>query len=90
MGTALVTLKIMPESPETNLEEVENSVKEKIESQEGKEVAFKEEPVAFGLKAIITKFSLDEDKELEAIENLIKEIDGVNSVQVIDMRRAFG
>ena len=90
MGTALVTLKIMPESPEANLEEIENSAKEKIESNEGNEVKFKEEPIAFGLKAIIINFSLDENKELEVIENEIKDIDQVNSVQVIDMRRAFG
>jgi elongation factor 1-beta len=90
MGTALITLKIMPESPESNLEEIETSAKEKIESHEGKEVAFKEEPVAFGLKAIITKFSLDESKDLEVIENSIKEIDKVNSIRVQDMRRAFG
>ena len=90
MGIALITLKIMPLSPEINLEELKGQAKEEISKQEGKVGEIKEEPVAFGLKAIVISFELDESKELEAIEESLKNLENVNSVQVIDMRRAFG
>ncbi|MBD3247323.1 elongation factor 1-beta [Candidatus Pacearchaeota archaeon] len=90
MGTALIKIKIMPSSPEADLEEIKESAKEKILSGEGEKPNFKEEPVAFGLKAIVAQFSLDESKELDSIEESLKKIKDVNSVQVIDMRRAFG
>ena len=90
MGTALIKIKIMPSSPEEDLEPIKIKAEELIKKGKGKEITFKEEPIAFGLKAIIVGFSLDEDYELESIEEKIKKINGVNSVQVIDMRRAFG
>ncbi len=89
MGIALVTIKLMPESPETNLEEIKEKAKKIIEA-EAKNPRFEEEPIAFGLKAIKVFFDLDEAKELEPIEQALREIPGVNSAQVIDMRRAFG
>ena len=36
MGTALITLKIMPETPDTELEEIKSKAKETIEKGEGK------------------------------------------------------
>jgi elongation factor 1-beta len=90
MGTALIKIKIMPSSPEVDLEEIKTKAREVIEGGEGKINDFKEEPIAFGLKAVIVGFALDESKELEPIEESLKKIENVNSVQVIDMRRAFG
>jgi elongation factor 1-beta len=90
MGTALITIKIMPESPDTELEAIKEKARETIAKGQGKVDGTKEEPIAFGLKAIIVNFALDESKELEPIENELKKIEGVSSVQVIDMRRAFG
>ncbi|MFH1326609.1 MAG: elongation factor 1-beta [archaeon] len=90
MGIALITLKLMPSSPEANLEEIKIKAKSTIEEKQGKKVRFEEEPIAFGLKAIKAFFDLDEAHELEPIENSLKEIENINSVQVVDMRRAFG
>ena len=90
MGIALITIKIMPSSPEVNLEEIKNKAKIIIEEKQGKKVRFEEEPVAFGLKAVKAFFDLDESQELEPIEESLKEVKNVSSVQVIDMRRAFG
>jgi len=90
MGIALITLKIMPTSLEASLEEIKEKSKDIIEKNEGKIGEFKEEPIAFGLKAVIVSFELDESKELEAIEEELKKIEEINSIQVVDMRRAFG
>ena len=90
MGVALIRLKIMPTSPDVDLEELKTKAREVIEKSEGKISEFQEEPIAFGLKAVIVGFELDESKELESIEEDLRKIESINSVQVIDMRRAFG
>lgn len=90
MGTALITLKLMPKSPEVNLEELKTKAQQVIEANAGKKTRFEEVPIAFGLKAIHAFFDLDESAELEPIENKLGEIEDINSVTVEDMRRAFG
>lgn len=90
MGTALITIKLMPSSPETNLEEIKKKAKNVIEENKGKNPRFEEEPIAFGLKAVKAFFDIDESYELEPIENKLAKIENINSVQVVDMRRAFG
>ena len=87
----MVKSKIMPVSPEVNLEEIKTKAKEIVESKGGKNVMFEEEPVAFGLKAVIVMMALDEDTgDSEGINEALEKIENVNSSQIIDMRRAFG
>ncbi len=88
--TAIVKIKLMPSSPETNLEEIKEKARKLIESEDGKGVKFEEELIAFGLKAVIVFFLWDEEKELELLENSLEKIENVNSVEMIDMRRAIG
>lgn len=90
MGTALITLKLMPSSPQTDLEKIKVEVIKIVEKEKGKNPRFEIEPIAFGLKALKVFFDLNEDYELEPIENSLAKIKDVNSVQVVDMRRAFG
>jgi len=90
MGIVAVKIKIMPSSPETNLEEIKSKVKGFLEGKGAKNLKFDEEPVAFGLKAIIAFFAWDESLELEPVEEELGKIENVNSIQIIDMRRAFG
>ena len=80
----------MPSSPETNLEEIKTKAKEIVEEGKGDKVRFEEEPIAFGLKALITFFALNESHDVEPIENKLKEIENINSAEIIDVRRAFG
>jgi translation elongation factor aEF-1 beta len=87
MGTAGIKIKIMPISPEADLEQIEKQAKTLIEEKGGKNCKFEEEPIAFGLKAIITFFEWPEEQEIDELENELKEIKNVNSVQIIDMRR---
>jgi len=35
-------------------------------------------------------FDIDESQEIDPIEEGLRKIENVNSVQVVDMRRAFG
>ena len=95
MAKAIVTLKIMPDSPETDLKNLEEKVLSSIKNfnNDGKDVDYKTviEPVAFGLKAIKLTFVMDEAKgSTEMLENEISGFEDVNSVEVSDVRRAIG
>jgi elongation factor 1-beta len=90
MGIAAVKIKILPTSPDLDLEEIKATAKELIEKTGGKNASFEQEPIAFGLEAIIAFFAWPEELELESLEQALNKIEGVSSIQVIDMRRAFG
>ena len=90
MGTALLKMKIMPASPEADLEEIKIDAKKIVEKGNGKNVRFEEEPIAFGLKAVIVSFDINESYEIEPIEIGLSQIKNISSAQVIDMRRSIG
>ena len=92
MAQVVVTLRIMPQSPDVDLSSIEKKSKEEIikfcNSQEFK---IQIQPIAFGLKALIIYFVMDEAKgSTEKLENKISQLDGVESVEVTDVRRAIG
>ena len=81
----------MPSSPEENLKEIKDKAELIIKKNKGRKISFEEQPIAFGLKAIIAGFEQDENEgELDPIENALNKIENISSVQIIDMRRAFG
>ena len=86
----VVTLKIMPEDTEVNLEELNKKVSEVISDFGGEVGKTETEPVAFGLRALKLVFIIDESKGTEEITDEISSIEGVSSAQVIDMRRTIG
>jgi len=90
MGIAAVKIRIMPTSPEVDLERLKKTAKIIIERMGGKNCKFEEEPIAFGLKAIIAFFAWPEERELDSLEGFLNKIEEVSSLQVIDMRRALG
>jgi len=92
MANVIITLKIMPSSPDVNLNEIEKKALTLIkEFSENSETKTEVKPVAFGLNSLNIIFVMDESKgSTEELENKIKEIEGVNSVEVVDVRRAIG
>jgi translation elongation factor aEF-1 beta len=89
-GIVAVIVKIMPSAPDTNLEEIKASARSKMESKGAQNISFEENPVAFGLKAIMLKMAWPEEKGTDLIENALQEIENVSSVNIEDYRRAFG
>lgn len=91
-GQVVVTIKIMPKSPEIDLDNVETQAKEKIKAfSDSQEMKIEQEPIAFGLKAINLTFVMDESKgSIDPLEEQLKTIKGVNSVETVDVRRAIG
>jgi len=90
MGTVSVKIKIMPESPSVNLGEIEKTAGDIIRKQDGINPQFKEEPIAFGLKAVIASFEWPEEKELDRLEKELGRIRDVKSAELSDIRRAIG
>lgn len=92
MANAIVTIKIMPESPEVNLEELEKKALSDItEFNNGKETKTEIEPIAFGLKAVKIIFVMDESKgSPDIVADKIGSYNEVNSCEVTDVRRAVG
>jgi elongation factor 1-beta len=90
MADVIVTVKIMPDSPEADLKVITDKATEII-NKVGEVGKTEEEPIAFGLKAIKLMFVMSEDKgSTETIENEIAALEHINSVEVIDVRRALG
>lgn len=92
MARIVVTLKIMPESPETDFEPIEADSKKLVEKFAGRtETKTEYEEIGFGLKALKLTFIMDEAKGgTDAIEDQIRNVNGVQSVEVIDVRRTIG
>ena len=92
MAQVVITLKIMPESLESDLSSIQNSAWEEIKKFSGEtQIKVEQEPIAFGLKALKIMFVIDESKgSTEELEATIKTIPGVKSVETVDVRRAIG
>ena len=88
MADMLVSMKIFPSDITVDL----NQLRQQIENSLPKDSSvrkFAEEPIAFGLKALIAHILIPEDKQdsLEKIENIIKQINGVSNVETFMMQR---
>lgn len=96
MASVIVTLKIMPSSPEADLDKIyEESVKriKEFVDEKHKDGEFRKEiePIGFGLKALKILFVMNEDiGSTDKLEEQIKQMEEVESVEAIDVRRAVG
>ena len=90
MGIMAVKIKVMPSSLDTDLEKIKDLIKKSLDAAQGKNPKFETENIAFGLKALIVTFGWPEDKEFEVFENKLKSIEGLSSVETLDLRRAIG
>jgi elongation factor 1-beta len=91
MTQVYVKLKIMPSSPDTNMEALKEACIQKIKEFGGNIHASEEQPIAFGLKALIITFAYDESKGItDPLEEDITKLEEVASAEAIDVRRAIG
>lgn len=92
MANAIITIKIMPTSPEVDLMTLKTQILEKIEAFAGKGDTKSEiEPIAFGLNALNIIFIMDENLgSPDVLADQIVEFEGVNSAEITDVRRAIG
>lgn len=91
MANVVIILKVMPKSVEIDLDKLAKECKPKIEEFGGFVHKVEKKPIAFGLSSLNITFLMDESKGgPDKIEAEILKLKGVESVEVIDVRRAFG
>ena len=96
MASVVVTLKIMPKSPEVDLEKIYIEASKKIrdfidEKHKNDEIRKEIEPIGFGLKALKLLFVMNESLgTTDKLEESIKQLEDVESVEAVDVRRAVG
>jgi len=87
MARLVVRIRILPAEAESDLEEVVNLIKKSV--PEGMELKSSSmEPIAFGLKAIIGDFLLDDaEGQMDKLEESIKRVQGVGEIEVMNISR---
>ena len=87
MSLAAIKIRIMPDAPDADLAEIEVNARKILTNQGGKVASIEQEPIAFGLKAVIITLSIDENFEQDPLLNSIRRIAEVSSAEIIDFRR---
>ncbi|MBI4015105.1 MAG: elongation factor 1-beta [Candidatus Aenigmarchaeota archaeon] len=77
MGTVAISIKITPESPEVDIENIKKKILSDMVVKD-----LKIEPIAFGLKAIKILIVKNDTGGTDDVEEKIRGIDGVGSVEV--------
>lgn len=90
MATVVIIVKLLPESPDVDLNKMKTDVKKSLEPHGAKNITFEERPIAFGLKALMVKTDMPEEKGTDLVEDLLSKVEKVSSVTIEDYRRAFG
>jgi len=91
MAQLIVSLRIMPEGVEINLDHVAEQIKEKVAEFGGEVGKVTTVPVAFGIKSLEIVFVMEESTgSTDKLEEIITALPGVESVEVFDVRRALG
>src|SRR5213594_498885 len=87
MARLIARIRIMPADAESNLDTVVHSIKSSMpEGFEMKGHAM--EPIAFGLKAIVGDFLLDDaEGQMDRLEETIKNVEGVGEIDVMNISR---
>jgi len=87
LGEVAITYRILPESTDIDLRELEEKVKD-ASKDIAKIQGMQQKPIAFGLTALLIRVVI-EDKEggPDEIENALSGISGVQSVEALDMTR---
>ncbi|MCD6575722.1 MAG: elongation factor 1-beta [Nanoarchaeota archaeon] len=87
MADVVVTIKVLPNSPEINIDELGAKVEEVIKKF-GRIYKKSVQPIAFGINALVISFIMPEGEGgTEPVEAEVKKIDGTGDVQVTDVTR---
>ena len=82
MGSVAIIMRVMPESPEVDLEQLKKALKAKLPGIQDMQT----ESIGFGLKAIkLAAVINDCGGETDAIEMSLNEIAGVERAEIIEV-----
>jgi elongation factor 1-beta len=82
MGSVALIVKVMPESPEVDLQALKTAIIEKIPSVKD----IKEDPIGFGLKALkVVVVVNDAGGESDSVEAAIQSLPGVERAEIVEL-----
>ena len=81
MGTVAVTLNVMPNSPEVDLEKIKSEISSEANKLGIELKGIEEKPIAFGLKRLEVLLIMPDQGGTDKIEDSISKIEGVKSVE---------
>ena len=82
MGSVAVIVRVMPESPEVDLEQLKTALRKKLPGIQD----IREEPIGFGLTALkLAAIVNDAGGETDVIEQSIGQIDGVERAEIVEV-----
>jgi elongation factor 1-beta len=89
MGKVIASIKIFPSDISTDLSELKVKIGEKL-PKDASIIASKEEPIAFGLVALIVNVAMPEEisGKMDEVEEALKSTEGVSEIQVVNVTRA--
>ena len=81
MGSVALIVRVMPESPEVDMEALKAAIRARVKVNE-----IREEPIGFGLKALkLAVIGQDRAGESDNIEETLRTIPGVERAEVIEV-----
>jgi len=88
VANVMVSVKIFPSDIVTDMIGLQDKIKATLEGK-ASVYKFEEEPVAFGLVALIAHIVMPEniDGRMDEVEERLKSLDGISEVQVLVSRR---
>ena len=89
MGTVIVTYKVFPEDIVENFDSLKKEIDGKL-PKDSSISGYGEEPIAFGLKALLVQVRFPEDQTglVDEFETEMGKIKGVSQVQTMMVRRS--
>ncbi len=91
MAEVSILMGVRLETPEVDVEVAKEMIKETIGEFGGEGIKQEVDEIAFGLKQIKVIFILDEEKSnLDPLEDSLKDLDGVSSVEILGISRTLG
>ena len=88
MANVMVSVKIFPSDIIQDMKGFQETVRKSLEGK-ASVYKFEEEPVAFGLVALVAHLVIPEDAEgrWDEVEGRLKSLDGISEIQVLVSRR---
>lgn len=91
MASVMVVIRVMPESTDINLKDLENKVRKEITDFGGDVAKVEVVPIAFGLNALDVEFFMNEKLgSTDPVEEKLMSIEGVASASTTSVRRTVG
>jgi elongation factor 1-beta len=88
MGSVLITYKIFPTGIEINFDDLKKKIEANLPNFATTE-GYGEEPIAYGLKALLVQVKFPEDKTgvLDEFEKSLEKISDISQVETLMVRR---